>query len=57
MNENGSETLFTFETDHLLSKWGFADGALLDDFLRENGYGHLDETSDEWYEFARRRVV
>ncbi|MBK7896579.1 MAG: hypothetical protein IPJ90_17215 [Anaerolineaceae bacterium] len=33
--------LFHFETDHLLSKWGFADGTLLDNFLHHNGYAHL----------------
>lgn len=43
-----------FETDHLLTKWGFQDGEQLGDFLRQNGYGRLDETSDEWYAFSRR---
>jgi hypothetical protein len=44
----------SFSTDHLLSKWGFSDGALLDELLRSEGYDHMDEDSDEWFEFARR---
>ncbi|WP_420643053.1 hypothetical protein [Candidatus Leptofilum sp.] len=47
------ENIF-FESDHLLSKWGFADGTLLDNLLRQNGYGHMAESNDEWYEFSRR---
>ena len=43
-----------FETDHLLTKWGFADGELLEDFLRGNGYDHIAAGSDEWYHFTRR---
>ena len=43
-----------FDTDHLLSKWGFQDGEQLDDFLRENGVGRLDPASEEWYQFSRR---
>ena len=43
-----------FETDHLLTKWGFQDGEFLDDFLRINGYGHLDVDSDDWFHFSRR---
>ncbi len=51
---NRSDETIEFETDHLLSKWGFADGELLDNLLRENGYAHLDIASDEWTEFSRR---
>ncbi|MCA9919690.1 MAG: hypothetical protein KC445_17150 [Anaerolineales bacterium] len=54
MNKKDTPKLITFETDHLHSKWGFADGTLLDALLRKNGYGHLDEDSDEWTEFSRR---
>ena len=53
---NLSNETIEFETDHLLSKWGFADGTLLDELLRENGYTHLDEASEEWYEFSRRAL-
>lgn len=48
-----SETI-SFETDHLLAKWGFADGELLENLLRANGFDELDEESDEWLEFSRR---
>ena len=53
MSDISKETI-EFETDHLLSKWGFADGTSLDELLRDNGYAHLDEASEEWYEFSRR---
>ncbi|WP_420631950.1 hypothetical protein [Candidatus Leptofilum sp.] len=54
MNQQLSGENIFFETDHLLSKWGFADGTLLDDLLRQNGYDHVAESSEEWYEFSRR---
>ena len=54
MSNRSSDLPIEFETDHLLSKWGFADGTLLDELLRKNGYDHLDEESDEWTEFSRR---
>lgn len=54
MDEKLEHKFIHFETDHLLSKWGFADGELLADFLRKNGYNQLDEASEEWYQFARR---
>ena len=54
MAETANNQSISFETDHLLSKYGFADGELLADFLRENGYDHLDEESDEWNTFSRR---
>ncbi|MEZ4381141.1 MAG: hypothetical protein R3A79_07320 [Nannocystaceae bacterium] len=46
--------LHTFETDHLLSKWGFADGELLGDLLRVRGYDQLDEESEAWRHFSLR---
>lgn len=46
--------MIDFETDHLLGKWGFQDGELLEDFLRENGYDHINRESEEWYHFSRR---
>jgi hypothetical protein len=48
------EDAIVFDTDHLLTKWGFADGLLLEHFLLENGFGHMDQETDEWYEFSRR---
>lgn len=44
----------SFETDHLLGKWGFADGELLSSFLRNNGFDGIDPESEEWYQFCRR---
>ena len=46
----------TFETDHLLGKWGFADGDYLEETLLVNGYQQSDPESDEWFEFVRRTL-
>lgn len=54
MEDHLYEADIHFETDHLLSKWGFADGELLASFLRENGYTQLEIESDTWFHFARR---
>lgn len=54
MKQSLTPEQISFETDHLLSKWGFADGELLDDFLRQSGFDQMDEASEEWYHFSRR---
>ena len=43
-----------FETDHLMTKWGFMDGELLEEFLVANGFEPIDTGSEEWFHFSRR---
>lgn len=54
MDETSDSESIYFDTDHLLSKWGFADGELLENFLHQHGYDQLGEESDEFYAFSRR---
>lgn len=54
MKDRPEADVIVFSTEHLLTKWGFADGELLDNFLRENGYGQMDKESEDWYQFSRR---
>ena len=51
MEEN--PCLIDFQSDHLLSKWGFADGDLLIPILQSNGFPNINSDSDFWFFFNR----
>ena len=45
-----------FQSDHLLSKWGFDDGDLLVSLLKENGFPLID-SDDEFWDYFNRLVL
>ncbi len=47
------QSFIEFQSDHLLSKWGFADGDLLVPILKENGFPLIDTDDDFWFCFSR----
>jgi hypothetical protein len=50
---NDSLPSIEFESDHLLSKWGFDDGDLLIPVLKNGGFPEIDDDNDFWIHFNR----
>ncbi|AFY39018.1 hypothetical protein Lepto7376_2758 [[Leptolyngbya] sp. PCC 7376] len=48
-----SSSLIEFQSEHLLSKWGFDDGDLLIPTLKNNGFPNIDTDNDFWIFFNR----